>query len=150
MKNEKSSILAKSIRKIISIIKTKNRLSTLFSISFRKFLKQDFMYSGRKQVETEPSCSHELVTFLKYHMPSRTLSPNFRRTRFNYNLFPTRFFPNRWRNRNWGVIFKTGGLPDWLDHTGYNWIVAAESREVWLGWVFNVVKRKDVNGTLFS
>ena len=26
------------------------------------------MYSGHKHVETGPNCSHELATFLKYHM----------------------------------------------------------------------------------
>ena len=27
------------------------------------------MYFGFKHVETGPSCSHKLATFLKYHMP---------------------------------------------------------------------------------
>ena len=27
------------------------------------------MYFGHKRVETGPNCSHELATFLKYHMP---------------------------------------------------------------------------------
>ena len=27
------------------------------------------MYFGHKHVETGPNCSHELVTFPKYHMP---------------------------------------------------------------------------------
>ena len=29
------------------------------------------MFFGRKHVETEPSCLHELTTFLKFHMPLR-------------------------------------------------------------------------------
>ena len=31
------------------------------------------MYLGHKHVKTRPSCSHELATFLKYHMPLRSL-----------------------------------------------------------------------------
>ena len=27
------------------------------------------MYFGYKHVETGPNCSHELATFLKYHIP---------------------------------------------------------------------------------
>ena len=30
------------------------------------------MYFGRKHVENEPSCLHELNTFLKYYMPLRS------------------------------------------------------------------------------
>ena len=29
------------------------------------------MYFGHKHVEFRPSCSHELTTFLKYHIPLR-------------------------------------------------------------------------------
>ena len=34
-----------------------------------QILKTNYKYFGLKLVETDPSCSHELVTFLKYHMP---------------------------------------------------------------------------------
>ena len=34
-----------------------------------KFLKHNFVYFGHKHVETGPNCSHELDTFLEYHMP---------------------------------------------------------------------------------
>ena len=43
--------------------------SFLSSLLSPKFQKQDFMYFGRKYVETEPSSSHELTIFLKYHIP---------------------------------------------------------------------------------
>ena len=32
---------------------------------------------GHKHVETGPSCSHELIIFLKYHMSLRLLKLNF-------------------------------------------------------------------------
>ena len=38
---------------------------------FSNFGKKFFMYFGHKLVETGPNCSHELATFLKYHMPLR-------------------------------------------------------------------------------
>ena len=50
---EKSSILAKSIEKTL----------------FYKFWKQISIYCGHKHVETALSCSHEIATFVKYHMP---------------------------------------------------------------------------------
>ena len=36
--------------------------------TFPRFRKQNLRYFGRKDVETGPSGSHELATFLKYHM----------------------------------------------------------------------------------
>ena len=40
----------------------------LSSLPFPKFWKQNFMFYGHKHLETGPNCSHELATFLKYHM----------------------------------------------------------------------------------
>ena len=42
------------------------QLSSLIS---PKFLKQNFMHYVRKHLKTGLACSHELATFLKYHMP---------------------------------------------------------------------------------
>ena len=58
MKN--SSILVKSIRIFVFIIKSKSSLFTsIFTFSIiSKFWKQDFMYFARKHVETEPSRLH--------------------------------------------------------------------------------------------
>ena len=47
----------------------KNGRRFLSSLSFSKFWEQNFMFFGSKHVETEPSCLHELTTFLKYYMP---------------------------------------------------------------------------------
>ena len=41
------------------------------SLPFPKFWKKNLMYFGHKHVESGPSCSHKLATFLKYHMPLR-------------------------------------------------------------------------------
>ena len=38
-------------------------------LQFPKFLKQNFIYFGRKHVEAGRICSHELAIFLKCHMP---------------------------------------------------------------------------------
>ena len=35
----------------------------------------EIIYFGHKHLETRPSCSLELVTFLKYHMPLRLKRP---------------------------------------------------------------------------
>ena len=40
------------------------------------------MYFGCKYVETEPIRSHELTTFLKYHIPLRS--------QFKWNIFEIR------------------------------------------------------------
>ena len=68
-KMKKSSILVKYIRNIFLTMKTKSSLSTsvfIFS-TFSQIKKKNFMYFGHKHVETEPSYSLELATFLKYH-----------------------------------------------------------------------------------
>ena len=43
----------------------------LSSLPFSKFWKPNLMYFGPKHVETGSNYSHELVTFLQYHMPLR-------------------------------------------------------------------------------
>ena len=62
-----------NISEILFIFKTKSSLSTsvLCSLPFPKFQKRKFIYFVHKYVETRPNCSHELTTFLKYHMPLR-------------------------------------------------------------------------------
>ena len=39
------------------------------------------MHFEHKYIETEPSCSHELATFLKYHMPLRLRDASSRSSR---------------------------------------------------------------------
>ena len=64
-KFKKSLILAKNIRKFVSLSKQKVVYLRPFlsSLLFPKFI-----YFGNKHVETGPNCSHELATFLKYYM----------------------------------------------------------------------------------
>ena len=67
-----SKILAK-YRKFCSLSKPKLFYLRMISssLSFPKFRKRNFMYFGGKHVETEPSSSHELITFLGYRIPLR-------------------------------------------------------------------------------
>ena len=58
------------------IIKTKSSLSTsvfIFS-TMSQILEKNVLYFGHKHVESGPSCSHKLATFLKYHMLLRKIS----------------------------------------------------------------------------
>ena len=41
------------------------------SLPFLRFQKQNFIYVEHRHVETGPNCSHDLATFLKYHMSLR-------------------------------------------------------------------------------
>ena len=53
------------------------------------------MFFGYKYVETGPNCSHELSTFLKYHMPlsgTRDRKKNLFLHKFSYN---NEFFPSQ-------------------------------------------------------
>ena len=70
-KLQKSSILAKYIGTFVSLLKSNvvNLHPFLSSLKFLNFWKQHFMYFGHKHVEIKPIFSHELATFLKYHMP---------------------------------------------------------------------------------
>ena len=54
------------------------------SLPFRKFRKQNFMHFGHQHVETGPNCSHELASFLKYHMPLRPCGKV-----YHYQLYTT-------------------------------------------------------------
>ena len=56
------------------ICKSKSSLFTsvfVFFTIFPKLWKQNFINFRRKHIETGPSCSRELITFLKYKMPLR-------------------------------------------------------------------------------
>ena len=45
------------------------------------------MYFGHKHIETGQDCSHELATFLKYHMPLKTLHGHFALTMSSKKTF---------------------------------------------------------------
>ena len=52
------------------------------------------MYLGREHVEIKPSCPHELVTFLKYHIPlyaTRNINSSFVRNSYIYSRI---FYPS--------------------------------------------------------
>ena len=67
-KMKKSSILGKYIRDFLFIIKTKSSLSTsvFIFVTISQILKTKCYV--HKHVGTGPNCSHELTTFIKYHM----------------------------------------------------------------------------------
>ena len=76
-KLENTSILAKYFRNdFFSLSKPKVVYLRPFLsfLLFLKFRKQRFIYFGQKHVETGSNCSHELATFINYHMP-KEISP---------------------------------------------------------------------------
>ena len=70
-KMQKSTILEKSIGNIFFIIKIKSRLSSSVFIitSIHQIFEIKFMHYVRKHLKIGSAFSHELATFLKYHMP---------------------------------------------------------------------------------
>ena len=61
-------LLVSKLKKSLILEKYCGKRPFLSSLPFSKFWKQNFIYFGHKHVETGPSFSHELATFLKYHM----------------------------------------------------------------------------------
>ena len=66
---KKSLIFAKSIKGFYLLSKPKIVYLRAFFSTISQIPKEMVMYFGRKHVETELSCSHELATFIKHYMP---------------------------------------------------------------------------------
>ena len=67
LENRKKFNFSKIYEKNVFIVQAKVvYLHTFLSfLPFLKFSKQNFMYFGRKHLETEPSCSHEHAIFFQ-------------------------------------------------------------------------------------
>ena len=121
----KSSILLKYIGNFFSFSNPKVVYIRPFlsSLPFPKFWKENFMYFSHKRVETGPNCSHELATFLKYHMPLKACLT------YPIPTLPTHFFSCSHFHINWGIELKL-------------WIIKSKAlRNVYLVQDFEIIKK---------
>ena len=99
------------------------------------------MYFGYKHVENGPNCSHELTTFLKYHIPGESIGLKFIPSQTELFRFisisvsePMQIIPKQSEKRFVSHLMKNGRKSIWLNSINSEtsiWMNPNESEAIW-------------------